>query len=162
MKRLIRWSNDIVVQTLIGCGPPSQAALLEERLETGCLEGPTKADDGIAMHQPSIDQFTKKQPGASRRLKMIYIRTAVGVHLCHERRNSGKRIEVGPGDNQPRCTRNGHQMNTEIGRAPRCQQGHNGVHKTSLVDHISQWQRLRCGARHLGNVLRRSHRQAFP
>ena len=99
MKRLIRWSNDIEVETLIGRGPPLQAPLVEERLETRCLKVAAKANRRITMHQTGINQFSEEQSGAARGQKMIYIRTAVRIR-CHEGRDS-ERIKVGPADDQP-------------------------------------------------------------
>ena len=130
-----RRAQDLSVQARARAVAPFEPALAQHRLLR--VAGQSVARDGahVAVQQPGVEQLADHEAEPAGGMKMVHVGEPVGIDPRHQRGRGGKRRHVGPLDQHAGGTGHRHEVQGQVGGAPRGMQADHAVDEGALVEH---------------------------
>ena len=116
---------------------PGQLAIDHCRLACVLADAACAHCQHILVHEAAIEQLADHKAGAPRRLELVHIGAAVGVHMGQQRHHIRQGRKIIPVDHDARRPRHRHPVNQVVGGAAGGQQRHHRVDDCPLINNAA-------------------------
>ncbi len=147
-------TQDAFVKAGLGAFAPYQPAVVQERLLGITAQAGARHGVHVFVQQPGIEQLADQEGHAARRLEVVDVGLAVGVHVRQRRYHLGQVGHVLPGQLDAGRLGNRRHVQGMVGGAAGGVQRDDGVDQRLLVDDLAQRHEVATGPGQARDLLR--------